>query len=167
MRSIIETYGHEFRRYRGLGEAALAQVEDGHLHRVLGGERGQSLAILIQHVGGNLRSRFTDFLAADGEKPWRDRPGEFADTGRSRAELLQRWAAGWQAVESALAELDDADLARRVLVRGEAITVADAVLRALGHAAYHVGEIVLLVRLHVGERWRPLLSHWRSSAPGR
>ncbi len=110
----------------------------------------------MQHVGGNLRSRFLDFFEDDGEKPWRHRDGEFIDAQRPRAQLMAMWVDGWSALEQAIAGLDDADLARLVTVRGQRLTVADALSRSHAHVAYHVGQIVLLARIELGARWRSL-----------
>jgi hypothetical protein len=156
MRMVIDTFAREYRRYRRIGESAIAQVDDAHLHRTHGGEEGTSLAILVRHVGGNLRSRFTDFFDEDGEKPWRHREGEFIDERLPRAELMAAWTDGWIALERVLAGLDDADFARLVTVRGQHLTIADALARSHAHIAYHVGQIVLIARAHLGGRWRSL-----------
>jgi hypothetical protein len=154
--TMIAAIAGEFRRYRGLAEGALAQVgDDAALHRALGAD-DNSIAVIMQHVGGNLRSRFTDFLTSDGEKPWRDRDGEFVDAGATRADLLARWNAGWDALHAALAALGPDDLARTVTIRGQPLTVEEALQRAVAHTAYHVGQIVLLARWIVGERWTSL-----------
>jgi uncharacterized damage-inducible protein DinB len=144
-------------RFAGLrrdAEAALDQVDDDAFTAPLGPEEN-SLLHLVQHVGGNLRSRFTDFLTSDGEKPDRDRDTEFED-GRSRAEAMARWAEGWAALDTTLAALTDADLGRTVAIRGEPHGVLDALLRAFAHQSYHAGQIVLLAKHHAGPRWRTL-----------
>ena len=143
----------EFGRYRRIAEGALAQVGDDHaLHRALGADEN-SIALIMQHVGGNLRSRFTDFLASDGEKPWRNRDGEFVDAQASRVDLRARWDIGWAALDATLATLVSADLERTVTIRGQPLTVDEALHRVLAHTAYHVGQIVLLARWIVGEGW--------------
>lgn len=141
-----------FAQYRALGEKAVAQVPDADLHRVIG-EDGNSIAVVMRHLAGNMRSRFTDFLTSDGEKPWRDREGEFTERAADRAELLADWESGWTCFFSALDGLSDADLERTVHIRGEAHTVQEALLRQLAHYAYHVGQIVLLARASVGKAW--------------
>lgn len=141
-----------FAFYKELAERALAQVKDEDLHRVLG-EDGNSVAVLMQHIAGNLRSRFTDFLSSDGEKPWRDRDGEFAETTTGRAALVEDWNAGWAVFFREVGSLTEADMQRTVLIRNEAHTVQDALHRQLAHYAYHVGQVVLLARAFAGAEW--------------
>ena len=143
-----------FVQQRQAAEAALAQADDAAFVAPLGpGEN--SLDVLVRHVGGSLRSRFTDFLTTDGEKPDRHRDAEF-EPGPTRAEAEAAWAAGWAALDAALAALTPATLDRTVTVRGEPHTVYDALLRALTHVSGHVGQIVLLAKHHAGDRWRTL-----------
>lgn len=152
---VIEALAARFRYHRELAEAALGQVADADLGRALGGDEN-SIAVLVQHLGGNLRSRFTDFPASDGEKPWRDRDAEFVARPRTREELLEPWRQGWRALDAALGELDDAGLGREVRIRGQALTVLEALVRALAHVAYHVGQLVQLARHFAGPCWRSL-----------
>jgi len=152
---VIESILFEYRRYKSLVERAIAQVEDADLYRVLG-EDGNSIAILIQHLSGNLKSRFTHFLTEDGEKPWRHRDREFEETQQDRAELLLQWNAAWEIVLGEVGALTDADLSKTVHIRGVDLTVSDALHRSLAHAAYHVGQIVLLARVFVGPAWESL-----------
>ncbi len=141
-----------FAFYKELAEKGLAQVKDDDLHRVLV-EDGNSIAVLMQHIAGNLRSRFTDFLTSDGEKPWRDREGEFTETTLGRAALLDDWKEGWAVFFREVGGLTEADMERTVLIRNEAHTVLDALHRQLAHYAYHVGQVVLLARTFVGAEW--------------
>src|SRR5206468_2077898 len=115
------------------------QLSDEQLRRPLD-ENTNSVAVIMKHVGGNLRSRFTDFLASDGEKPDRDRDGEFVDDFASRDAILQHWECGWQVLFDALASLTPQDLTKTVTIRGEAHSVIDALHRALAHGGYHVGQ---------------------------
>ncbi len=143
-----------FLNYRTLAERAVAQVRDEDLGVALDSE-GNSIAVLMQHLGGNLHSRFTDFLTSDGEKPHRDRDAEFlAVDGRTLLEA--RWNVGWDAVLRTLDALTPADLDRTVYIRGEAFLVPEALSRAVTHAAYHVGQIVLLARHFAGPAWKTL-----------
>jgi len=143
------------RGQKKLAERAMAQLADADLHRALGpGEN--SIAVIVQHIAGNQLSRWTDFLATDGEKPDRDREGEFEERRLPRAELLVLWERGWAALFAALEPLGPADLARVVTIRGEPHTVLRAVMRQVSHYAQHVGQIVLLARHHAGERWTSL-----------
>lgn len=144
-----------FLYYKDLGEKAIGQVKDDDLHRVIGDD-GNSLAVIVQHVAGNARSRFTDFLSSDGEKPWRDREAEFTERPTTRAELLADWESGWACLFSALDHLNDTDLERLVYIRNEGHTVQEALHRQLAHYAYHVGQLVLLARSFVGREWRSL-----------
>jgi hypothetical protein len=145
----------EFRRYKALGDAALAQLEDSEL--ALGDPRiRNSAAILVWHIGGNLRSRFTDFLTSDGEKPWRVRDEEFIARTVTRHELLEKWNGGWDALFRALEPLTDDDLQRTVTIRRQSFAVHDALHRSLAHICYHVGQLVFLAKSFRGEAWKSL-----------
>lgn len=142
----------EFRRLKQLADGAIAQVSDVSLFTALR-EEDNSMAIIIKHLMGNLISRWRDFLTSDGEKG-RDRDSEFivtADDTRDR--LLQRWEEGWQILFEALSPLSTSDLERTVTIRGEALTVLQAINRQLTHYAYHVGQLVFLAKHFAGERW--------------
>ena len=152
MNAIISAIESEFRRYKGLAEAALAQLKDDDLGRQSG--NGNSVASLLQHIGGNLKSRFSDFLTTDGEKPWRDREGEFSDRHLARQELLAIWEEGWREVLSTLRDLNDDHLNVAVSIRGVQLSVIEALTRSLAHTSYHVGQIVYLAREIVGSQWR-------------
>jgi hypothetical protein len=151
---MIASVTSEAARYRALAEQAMARLDDAQFAAPFGDDR-VSVAMYATHVGGNLRSRFTDFLTSDGEKPWRERDREFAG-GRDRAAILALWQTGWQALESTLAALHESDLDRTVHIRAQPLGVRDALARALAHTAYHVGQIVLLAKLSVGESWSSL-----------
>jgi hypothetical protein len=137
----------EFRRYRKLAEGALADLDEDSFFKKPG-SAVNSIALVVKHVGGNLRSRWTDFLSTDGEKPDRQRDTEFElGEGDSRAALMERWNVGWSAVENTLAALSDSDLDRTITIRAEAMSVREASLRSVTHTAYHVGQILYLGRL--------------------
>ena len=144
-----------FRRQKELAERAIAQVDDADFFRILDSE-SNSIAIIVQHVGGNLRSRWTDFLTADGEKPNRDRDGEFVVAQPSRASILATWDAGWATLIDAFAALRPSDLTAIVHVRGEALTAVAAMHRSLAHIAQHVGQIVLLAKHFRSADWKTL-----------
>ena len=150
---ILESVVGEFRRYKVLAEGAFVQVQDGDLWQPAPGG-GNSIGVIAAHIAGNLRSRFTDFLGSDGEKPWRDRESEFAVSNAPRAEMLAGWNEGWEILLSTLAGLGDADLPRTVKIRGVELSVIDALHRSLAHVSYHVGQIVLLARSLQGDSWR-------------
>ena len=155
MNALVKSIEAEFRRYKALAESALAQVPEPALSQA-GPSNGNSLAVICRHVSGNFKSRFTDFLTTDGEKPWRNREEEFAPRSVSRAELLADWAEGWDVVLGRLHELNDADLARTIRIRGQSMAVHEALHRSLGHLSYHVGQIVYLAHAFCGEAWRYL-----------
>jgi hypothetical protein len=144
-----------FRYYKRLGDGALAQLTDAQLYTVLDPEMN-SVAIIVKHMTGNMISRWTGFPDADGESATRDRDAEFVDPLPSRAALLESWEEGWHCVFSALESLSDADLPRRVTIRGEAHSVTQAIHRQLGHYAYHVGQIVFLAKHLQHANWRSL-----------
>jgi len=151
---MIKDFLSEFARYRAVAEKAIDQVPDEEsLNRVFG-EDNNSIAIIMKHIGGNLRSRFTDFLSSDGEKPWRHRDTEFQDGRYTREELYQVWKQGWETVEREVSGLSDAHLERQVTIRGQSLTVSAALARSVAHIAYHVGQIVLLARLLKEREWQ-------------
>lgn len=144
-----------FRQYKQLGERAMQQVSDEQLFASLDDE-SNSIAIIVKHVAGNMRSRWTDFLTTDGEKPNRDRDSEFVDPPSTREALMKVWEDGWACVFHAIEPLKDADLGRTVTIRGEAHSVMQAINRQLAHYSLHVGQIVLLAKHFAGERWQTL-----------
>ena len=147
----------QFRKLKELAERALAQVADQHLAASLD-EDGNSIAVLVQHMAGNLRSRWTDFLTTDGEKPDRDRDREFetAGGGPGRAELMARWEEGWSCLFATLSTLTAGDLRQTVHIRAEPHSVPQAIHRQLTHQAYHIGQLVLLARHFAGPGWQSL-----------
>jgi Protein of unknown function (DUF1572). len=152
---MIEDFRGEYRRYRELGERALAQMSDAALNHVPTAE-GNSAAMIVRHIGGNFVSRFTDFLTTDGEKPDRDRDREFDEREYSRAEMNAVWVKGWMVLETTLAGLTDAHFTRTVTIRGQPLTVSAALCRSLAHVAYHVGQLVLLARVSADTAWQSL-----------
>lgn len=152
---FVTDFADEYARWRALGEKALAQVPDGSLNTAPA-QDSNSIAVLARHVGGNLTSRFTDFLISDGEKPWRDRDGEFAEGPFTREEVETAWNRGFDAVAGALATLRDEDLARTVTLRGVELTAHQALCRSIAHTANHVGQIILLAKMFAGSEWHTL-----------
>ena len=149
--SIVDVYN----RYKALAEAAIAQLRDEDLLQ-LGPAGGNSIDMLIRHVAGNLKSRFTDFRTSDGEKPWRRRDDEFEAASVSRAELMALWDDAWEIVLGEVGTLTDADLGGTVTVRQQPLRIDEALHRSLAHTAYHVGQIVYLAKEMRGESWRTL-----------
>ena len=158
--SFRQAYLHDiaraFRNYKSLGERAMAQVSDENLHAVVDPD-ANSIAILVKHVGGNLRSRFTDFLNSDGEKPYRDRDDEFEMVEQAgRVEVMDWWDSGWSAALGAIDVLKPDDLDRTIHIRGEAFLVVEALSRSVTHTAYHVGQIVMMAKHLAGPHWATL-----------
>ncbi len=145
----------EFKRYRQLLEDAVAQVTDEEFFQSVGAT-DNAIATLVKHLGGNLTSRFTDFLTSDGEKPWRNREGEFQVADMSREAVMAIWQKGWGILETNVFALTDADMKRTVTIRGVEFTVEEALARSLGHLSYHVGQIVFLAKMFRGKDWRYL-----------
>src|SRR5438445_8835423 len=144
-----------FRFYKNSGEGAMEQVTDEQLFATLD-EEMNSIAIIVKHMAGNMRSRWTDFLTSDGEKPDRNRDTEFVEPPATREALMASWEAGWDCVWRALGPLSDADLSRTVTIRGEAHSVMQAINRQLAHYTHHVGQIVLLAKHFAHDRWQSL-----------
>jgi hypothetical protein len=154
--NYVQLAAREFKRLKSLGDGAISQVSSEHFFAVPA-PGDNSIAVIVKHVGGNLISRWTGFMTSDGEKPGRDRDTEFqilaADT---REHLLDVWEKGWGTLFSTLESLSDADLERTITIRGEPLTVLQAINRQLTHYAYHVGQIVYVAKHHAGKSWRSL-----------
>jgi uncharacterized damage-inducible protein DinB len=162
--TVVSTFAREFQKTRLLADRAIAQLSDDQLHIRLDDE-ANSVAVLMQHMAGNMRSRWTDFLTSDGEKPWRQRDAEFDPPLLTRAELLASWENGWGTLFGALDGLTDDDLARTVTIRGEAQAVLSALARQLVHYAGHAYQIVLLAKHLQGPAWTTLsIARGQSSA---
>ncbi len=144
-----------FHYYKKLGEGAIAQLEESDLQRTLDPE-SNSIAVLVKHLHGNMRSRFTDFLTTDGEKEWRERDAEFQDTLPTKEAVLQAWEAGWAVVFDTLDQLTPQQMETIVYIRNQGHTVLEALQRQLGHYSYHVGQIVYLAKHFKGEDWESL-----------
>ena len=158
-RDLIGSIEQEYRRYKAYGDGALAQLPEEHFGSREGA--GNSMATIVWHVSGNLRSRFTDFLTSDGEKAWRDRDDEFVHRGGGRDEVTAKWEEGWAVLLATLAELTDADLTREVTIRRRPLPVHEALHRSLAHTASHVGQMVHIGKRFSGDDWDYL-----SIAPG-
>lgn len=155
-RDYLTTLQHDLAALKLQADRAVAQVADDDLWTALDAE-SNSLGVLLRHVAGNLGSRFTDFFSSDGEKAGRRRDDEFVEHRElGRRELIEQWDRGWDLLTLTVAALDPADLGRTVRIRGEALTVVQALQRATLHAAQHVGQIVLLAKHHRGLAWRTL-----------
>ena len=143
----------EYRRYKALAEGAINQLSPEELcSPVVGSDN--SIIVLVWHISGNLRSRFTEFLTSDGEKSWRGRESEFVPRQTDRAELMQKWEDGWNVLFSTLAELNDADLGKTVSIRSVPLDVHEALHPSLAHASYHVGQIVYVAKFLRCDAWQ-------------
>ena len=151
---FVQTFIGEYQRYRASADKAVAQVQsDADFNWILA-PNGNSIAMLMRHVGGNFRSRFTDFLSSDGEKPWRNRDTEFSEGPFTRAEVDELWASGWSILMTEVGKLSDADIERTITIRGQTLTVHEALARSLAHVAMHVGQIILLARILAADEWK-------------
>ena len=154
--AFLADVAERFRTYRTMAESALDQADDAAFFDALDAENNP-LAILVKHLAGNFRSRWTDFLTTDGDKPDRHRDTEFELTDAdTRDALMTRWAEAWNLLDATLADLAPDDVDRTVTIRAEPCTVRQALLRALTHTAYHVGQVVLLAKHHAGGGWQTL-----------
>jgi hemoglobin len=161
-RAYLDDLVFSFAKQKQQAEQAFRQLSDGEFFRQPG-ERSNSVAVIVKHLGGNLKSRWTDFLISDGDKPWRDRDAEFViGPDDTRERLLAAWEEGWAALFGALAGLREEDLLKRVTIRGEAHTVLQAADRAVTHAAYHAGQILYVARLVKEGDWE-----WITVPPGQ
>ena len=156
--SYVKDSASIFRQYKRLGDRAMGQCPDEALFVTLDAE-SNSIAIIVKHMAGNMRSRWRDFLTTDGEKPDRDRDTEFETPPKTRAELTEMWEGGWKYVFDALEALTDADLTRTVTIRSEPHSVMQAINRQVAHYAHHVGQIVFLAKhfaTKAGKKWESL-----------
>ena len=154
--AYLEDVRQQFHGQKSLAEKALAQVADEQFFAALDGE-SNSLALIVKHIAGNLKSRWTDFYTSDGEKPDRRRDSEFeAEPGDTRASLMERWEQGWGTLFGVIDPMAVSDLERTVTIREEPHSVLKAVNRQLAHYAYHVGQIVFLAKHNAAGRWQSL-----------
>jgi hypothetical protein len=154
--TYIQLVIREFKRTKALADGAMAQITSEQFFAVPS-EGDNNIAVVVKHVGSNLLSRWTDFLTSDGEKPGRNRDAEFELTAAdTRQSIMHQWESGWAVLFSAIAPLSDADLERTVTIRGEPLTVLQAINRQLTHYSYHVGQIVYVAKHYAGNSWRSL-----------
>ena len=152
----LEETIRQLRKLKDLADKAMAQIRDENFFSTLDAE-SNSIAVIVKHMAGNMRSRWTDFLTSDGEKPDRKRDLEFeVEVRDSKESLLKRWEIGWRCVFDALTPLKPEDLGTTVVIRGEPHSVIQAINRQLTHYAYHVGQIVFLAKHAAGPRWQSL-----------
>jgi len=155
METYLNSVIKRFEYYKTLGEKAFEQVDDDGLFWQYN-EGSNSIAMIVQHLAGNMLSRWTDFLTSDGEKSSRNRDAEFEPVINSRAELLEKWNEGWSCMLNALTSITGSDWNKTIYIRNEAHSVVDAINRQLAHVPYHVGQIVFIGKMIAGEKWRSL-----------
>lgn len=155
MESYLNSVIKQFRYYKMLGATAMEQLQDEQLFRQYNDE-SNSIAILVNHITGNMLSRFTDFLTADGEKTWRNRDAEFTNPFNNKEDLMNRWNEGWDCLLKTLEQLSDEDLERIVYIRNDGHTVIEAVNRQLAHYPYHIGQMVFIAKMLKNEDWKTL-----------
>lgn len=146
----------QLRKLKAQADTAMSQVEDAQFFALLDAD-ANSIALIVKHVAGNMRSRWTDFLTTDGEKPDRHRDSEFErEPEDTRSVIMARWDAGWELLFSTIMSLGPGDLGRTVPIRGESHTVVQAINRQLSHYSAHIGQIVLLAKHYAGPKWKTL-----------
>lgn len=153
--NYIESAQKQFEYYKLLGEKTMAQLSDDELFWQANAA-SNSVAIIVKHLWGNMRSRWVDFLTSDGEKEWRNRDTEFEADIKTREELMQKWEEGWQTVFGALASITPNNFDTIVYIRNMGHTISEAINRQMAHYAYHVGQIVFLGKLLKGDQWQSL-----------
>ncbi len=152
----LEEATRQLRGHKRMAEGAMSQLSDEELFRVIDPE-SNSVAIIVKHIAGNQRSRFTEFLTTDGEKPTRRRDTEFVlDASTTRADVMKWWEQGWATVFAALGSLRPGDVTKMVMIRNEPHTVLQAINRAIAHYAQHIGQIVFLAKHLKGPEWKTL-----------
>lgn len=155
MADFLTTSKKQFEYYKLLGEKAIAQLEEEQLWQQTN-EDSNSIAMIINHLVGNMLSRWTDFLTTDGEKPWRNRDAEFETFKPTKSEVMARWESGWNCLFQALNQLEDSDLNRIIYIRNEGHTVQEAIIRQIAHYSYHVGQIVFAAKQLKNSTWNSL-----------
>lgn len=153
--SYLPSTVKQFEYYKMLGEKAMEQLQESQLFWEYNSE-SNSIAVIVNHIAGNMLSRFTDFLTSDGEKSWRNRDSEFEQTFTSRDEIMAYWQKGWEKLLNTLNHLEQSDLEAIVYIRNEGHTITEAVNRQLAHYPYHIGQIVMIAKMLTGENWKSL-----------
>ncbi len=144
-----------FEYYKTLGDKSFSQLSEEQFFWQFN-EESNSIAVIVKHIAGNMRSRWTDFLNEDGEKPWRNRDEEFVNSLSAKDEVLDSWESGWKCLFEALNQINDENLHSIIYIRNEPHTVLDAVLRQLAHYPYHIGQIIYIAKMMKNEEWKTL-----------
>lgn len=151
----IDSVKKQFEYYKWLGEQTMHQLPEHALFEQINAD-SNSVAIIVKHLSGNMLSRWTDFLNSDGEKDWRERENEFQNDIQSKSQLMEIWDKGWACLLNALEELDAEDLNKEIFIRNQGHTVVQAINRQLAHYPYHIGQIVFIGKMVLGENWKSL-----------
>lgn len=155
MESYLISVRKQYQYYKGLGEKAMNQLNEEQLFWQYN-EESNSIAVLVNHIAGNMLSRFTDFLTSDGEKPWRNRDEEFVNRFKNKEELVAYWNKGWECLFQTMDQLANEDLERIVYIRNEGHTIVEALNRQLAHYPYHIGQIVFIAKMLKDGQWQTL-----------
>jgi len=153
--NYLQSAIQQFEYYKSLGDKTFLQIAPENLFWQYNDD-SNSIAVIINHLYGNMLSRWTDFLTSDGEKEWRNRDKEFLNEVTTKEELLQRWEAGWECLFDALHSITEADLDKEILIRNQKHTIAEAINRQLAHYPYHIGQIVFLGKMLSNNNWKSL-----------
>lgn len=154
-RNYLESAKKQFQYYKMLGDKTFAQLDSTDLFWQYH-DNSNSIAIIVKHLWGNMRSRWTDFLTSDGEKTWRNRDSEFEADIASEAELLEKWEAGWQVLFEALDSVNENNFQQTIYIRNMGHTIVEAINRQMAHYAYHVGQITFIGKMRKGQDWQSL-----------
>lgn len=152
MNNYLTSIKKHFSQYKSLGDKTIEQLDEKELFWQYNNQ-SNSIAIIVQHLWGNMLSRWTNFLIEDGEKEWRERDAEFENIIKTKEELITKWDAGWDCLFAALNSLNEEDLGKTIYIRKEPLNVIDAINRQLAHYSYHVGQIVYLGKMQLNDRW--------------
>lgn len=155
MNSYLPSVIKQFEYHKTLGDRTFEQLTDAQIH-IINNQSTNSIAIVVKHMVGNMLSRWTNFLVEDGEKEWRHRDTEFMDPYANKAEMIAAWENGWLCLFEAIKPLTAADLERKIFIRNEAHTVIEAINRQMMHYGYHVGQIVHIAKMLIGDDWKSL-----------
>lgn len=155
MESYLISVRKQYQYYKGLGEKAMNQLNEEQLFWQYN-EESNSIAVLVNHIAGNMLSRFTDFLTSDGEKPWRNRDEEFVNRFKNKEELVAYWNKGWECLFQTMDQLANEDLERIVYIRNEGHTIVEALNRQLAHYPYHIGQMVFIAKMLKNGQWQTL-----------
>jgi hypothetical protein len=153
--NYLDSLDKQFRYYKALGEKAMVQLDEAQLHWQFN-EESNSIAMIVQHLAGNMLSRFTDFLTSDGEKNWRNRDAEFEEQLQTADEVMALWQKGWDCFFEALGSLKTENLGQIVYIRNEGHTVTEALNRQLAHYPYHIGQIIFIAKMLKNNDWQTL-----------